>query len=95
MVSTDKGDKMKTITIQELKKESKGITGLAVAIRARLDGGHYDFMSWKGRSQLKERVDEYERYANEPYRSSAGMSERDAKQRKIATELRALLDCTY
>jgi hypothetical protein len=86
---------MTTITVQKLKRESEGITGLATAIRARLDGGHYDFMSWKGRIQLKERVDEYERYANEPYRSSAKMGERDAKQRKIMTELRALLDATY
>jgi hypothetical protein len=86
---------MKTITIQKLKQESRGITGLATEIRARIDGGHYDFMSWKGRSQLKDKVDEYERYANEPYRSSNGMADRDIRQRKIMTELRALLNSTY
>ncbi len=89
------GDKMTTITIQNLKKESKGITELVTAIRDRLDSGHYDFLSWKGRSELLERVDGYSRYANEPYRSSTVMDVRDAKQKKMVTELRAILNSTY
>ncbi len=85
---------MTKITIQDLKKESEGITELVTAIRARMDGGHYDFMSWKGRSRLLELVDEYSRYANEPYRTSKIMGIRDTKQRKMAAELRAILNST-
>ena len=89
------GDKMATTEIQRLRGESRRISDLVTKISARLDGGHYDFMSWKGRTQLKERITEYERYANEPYRVSSIMGVRDAKQSKMETELHSIPDSTY
>jgi hypothetical protein len=86
---------MTTNATQEFRKESKRVTVLVTQIRARIDGGHYDFMSWRGRANLRDKLDEYERYANEPHRSVSIMGERVVTERKMETELRSILNYTY
>lgn len=86
---------MTQTAIQKLKKESMQITELVTGIKARLDSGHYDFMSWKGRASLLDKIEQYRRYANEPYRSSSAMGVRGATQKRMEMELRAILNSTY
>jgi hypothetical protein len=86
---------MKITMIQKLRMEGKGINKLVTEIKDRMDGGHYDYMSWKGRTHLREKIDEYDRYANESYRASSTMNLRDTTQRKMMVELRSILKSTY
>lgn len=51
-------------------------------------------MSWNGRTRLNEKINECERYANEPYRTSSVMGARDLKQRRMRIELSAILHST-
>jgi len=70
---------------------------LVVQIRSRLDTGHYDFMTWNGRTRLGEKLSGYEAYARESHRPglSAVAASRKQALKDMETELRALLGSTY
>lgn len=69
----------------------KGVVGLVEEIRRRLDSGHYNFMTWNGRTILTAKLNEYESYARGPH----GTSSQKERLRSMEAELHSLLDSTY
>jgi len=84
------------VAIQKNNK-IRGVIGLVEEIRNRLDNGHYNFMTWNGRTGLVSKLNEYENYAKELHtsKSAAIASIQKQKLRSMETELRSLLDSTY
>ncbi len=78
-------------------KEIRAVVDLVAQVRTRLDNGHYDFMSWNGRTRLGTKLSEYESYAKEPHRAGLATDPNNQKRtlKKMETELRALLGSTY
>ena len=68
-------------------KRIKGVANLVAEIRARRDDGHYDFMSFGGKTRLWNKLNEYENYARTAHSGK--------KLRAMETELHALLNSTY
>ena len=68
-------------------KRIKGVVKLIEEIRKRRDSGHFDFMSFDGKTRLWNKLNEYETYARTAHSGK--------KLKAIDTELRALLSRTY
>lgn len=68
-------------------KKIKGVVKLIEEIRKRRDSGHFDFMSFDGKTKLWNKLNEYENYARTAHSGK--------KLKAIDTELRALLSRTY
>ena len=83
-------------TIQK-NSESKGVIALVAEIRSRLDSGHYNFMTWNGRTRLWLKLNEYESYAKGQRKTGpvGAMSIQKQKLKGMETELRTLLKSTY
>lgn len=89
---------VQTYTAEAIQKNSKikGVVGLVAEIRDRFEKGHYDFMTWEGRTKLREKLNEYENYAREPTSRAAASSDiQKQKLKAMEVELRALLGSTY
>ena len=90
---------MRTYAAEAIHKNNKikGVQGLIIEIRGRLDNGHYNFMTWSGRTRLWSKLNEYENYAKEPPRSksAADINVQKQKLKEMEAELRALLGSTY
>ena len=86
-----------TAEIFQKNNRIKGVVELVAEIRRRLDDGHYNFMTWSGRTNLSLKLNEYERYATEQHRprSAAGNSSHRHALKEMEAELHALLDSTY
>ena len=85
-----------TGAIQKNSK-NKGVVELVAQIRDRFEKGHYNFMSWDGRSRLRNKLSEYENYAQEINGTRAGAVTEAQRHRlkEMEAELRALLGSTY
>ncbi len=70
----------------ELRK-IKGVARLVAEIRSRQDKGHYDFMSFDGKSRLWNKLNDYEIYARTAHSGK--------KLRAMEAELHILLSSTY
>lgn len=68
-------------------KRIKGVVKLIEEIRKRRDSGHFDFMSFDGKTRLWNKLNEYETYARTAHSGK--------KLKAIDIELRALLSRTY
>ncbi|MDE1834883.1 MAG: hypothetical protein KGH64_06120 [Candidatus Micrarchaeota archaeon] len=68
-------------------KKIKGVKTLIEEIRKRRDNGHYDFMSFGGKTKLWNKLNEYEAYAQTAHSGK--------KLKAMEMELRALLSSTY
>ncbi len=90
---------MRTSAAETIQRNNKikGVVALSAEIRERLDNGHYNFMTWGGRTKLAEKLSEYENYAREPHRSrsAAVISSQKHRLKEMEAELRALLGSTY
>lgn len=77
--------------------KNKGVIELVAQIRDRFEKGHYNFMSWDGRSRLRNKLSEYENYAQEidGTRPGAVTDAQRHRLKEMETELRALLGSTY
>ena len=68
-------------------KKIKGVVNLVDEIRKRRDSGHFDFMSFNGKTKLWNKLNEYENYAKTVHYGK--------KLRAMETELHDLLSSTY
>jgi hypothetical protein len=68
-------------------KKIKGVVNLVAEIRKRRDSGHYDFMSFNGKTRLWNKLNEYENYARTAHSGK--------KLKDMEMELHALLSSTY
>jgi hypothetical protein len=89
----------KTLAAEAIQKNDKirGVIGLVAEIRNRIDNGHYNFMTWNGRTGLLLKLNEYESYAKELHtsRSAAVANGQKQKLKSMEEELHTLLDSTY
>ncbi len=90
---------MRTYAAESIQKNNRirGVLGLIAEIRKRFDNGHYNFMTWSGRTRLWSKLNEYENYAKEPprSRSMADVNAQKQKLKDMEVELRDLLGSTY
>jgi len=87
---------VKTTGTSDQDDKMREVMALVTKVRGRFDSGHYNFMSWNGRTRLELKLNEYESYVMEQHRSrsAAVISVQKHKLDEIRTELRQLLGST-